>query len=54
MKTSIKVFTVDPEEKVGYIIEEAEKGWMYPIWRENEVYGYLFWLQHLCHAFLRG
>jgi len=44
----IRVFTVAPEDKVGYIVEKAEakKGWMYPIWREHELYGYLFELQH--------
>jgi len=47
-ETGIKVFTVAKEEKVGYIVEKAEskKGWMYPIWREHEVYGYLSELQH--------
>jgi len=47
-ETGIKVFTVAPEDKVGYIVEKAEakKGWMYPIWREHELYGYLFELQH--------
>jgi len=47
-ETGIKVFTVAKEQKVGYIVEKAEskKGWMHPIWREHEVYGYLFELQH--------
>jgi len=47
-ETGIKVFTVAPEDKVGYVVEKAEakKGWMYPIWREHELYGYLFELQH--------
>ncbi|MDH5687469.1 MAG: Gfo/Idh/MocA family oxidoreductase [Candidatus Bathyarchaeota archaeon] len=47
-ETGIKVFTVAPEDKVGYIVEKAEakKGWMYPIWREHELYGYLSELQH--------
>jgi len=47
-ETGIKVFTVAPEDKVGYIVEKAEakKGWMYPIWREHELYGYLFEMQH--------
>lgn len=55
-ETGIKVFTVAPEEKVGYIIEKAEakKGWMYPIWREHEVYGYLFELQHFISCILKG
>jgi len=47
-ETGIKVFTVAPEHRVGYIVEKAEakKGWMYPIWREHELYGYLSELQH--------
>jgi predicted dehydrogenase len=55
-ETGIKVFTVAPEEKVGYIIEKAEakKGWMYPICREHEVYGYLFELQHFISCILKG
>jgi len=40
-ETGIRVFTVAPEEKVGYVVEKAEakKGWMYPIWGEHEQYG---------------
>jgi len=55
-ETGIKVFTVAPEEKVGYIVEKAEvrKGWMYPIWREHEVYGYLFELQHFLESIVKG
>jgi len=55
-ETGIKVFTVATEEKVGYIIEKAEakKGWMYPIWREHEVYGYLFELQHFISCILKS
>jgi len=47
-ETGIRVFTVAPEEKVGYVVEKAEakRGWMYPIWREHELYGYLPELQH--------
>lgn len=47
-ETGIRVFTVAPEENVGYVVEKAEakKGWMYPIWREHELYGYLSELQH--------
>ncbi len=54
-KTGIEVFTVAPEEKVGYVVEKAEakKGWMYPIWREHEVYGYLFELQHFISCILK-
>jgi len=54
-ETGIKVFTVAPEEKVGYIVEKAEakKGWMYPIWREHELYGYLFELQHFISCILK-
>jgi len=55
-ETGIKVFTVAREEKVGYIVEKAEakKGWMYPIWREHEVYGYLFELQHFLSCIRTG
>jgi len=55
-ETGIKVFTVAPEEKVGYIVEKAEakKGWMYPIWREHELYGYLFELQHFISCIQKG
>jgi predicted dehydrogenase len=55
-ETGIRVFTVAPEDKVGYIVEKAEakKGWMYPIWREHELYGYLFELQHFVSCIQRG
>ncbi len=55
-ETGIRVFTVAPEDKVGYVIEKAEakKGWMYPIWREHEVYGYLFELRHFVSCILKG
>jgi len=55
-ETGIKVFTVAPEDKVGYIVEKAEakKGWMYPIWREHELYGYLFELQHFISCIQKG
>lgn len=51
-ETGIKVFTVAPEERVGYIVEKAEakKGWMFPIWREHELYGYLAELQHFTQS----
>ncbi|MHA1833327.1 MAG: Gfo/Idh/MocA family protein [Candidatus Baldrarchaeia archaeon] len=55
-ETGIKVFTVASENKVGYIVEKAEakKGWMYPIWREHEVYGYLSELKHFISCILEG
>ena len=55
-ETGVKIFTVASEEKVGYIIEKAEakKGWMHPIWREHEVYGYLFELQHFISRIIKG
>ncbi len=54
-ETGIKVFTVAAEDKVGYIVEKAEakKGWMYPIWREHELYGYLSELQHFISSIQR-
>ncbi len=47
-ETGIEVFTVAPEDKVGYIVEKAEakKGWMYPHWSENVTYGYFDELKH--------
>jgi len=55
-ETGIRAFTVAPEEKVGYIVEKAEvnKGWMYPIWREHELYGYLFELKHFISCIQKG
>jgi len=55
-ETGIKVFTVGPEDKVGYVVEKAEakKGWMYPIWREHELYGYLSELQHFISCVQKG
>ncbi len=55
-ETGIRVFTVAAEEKVGYVVEKAEvaRGWMYPIWREHELYGYLAELRHFVEAIGRG
>ncbi|MDH4221541.1 MAG: Gfo/Idh/MocA family oxidoreductase [Candidatus Bathyarchaeota archaeon] len=55
-ETGVKVFTIAPEQKVGYIVEKAEakRGWLYPVWREHEVYGYLFELQHFVTCLLNG
>ncbi|GBC71386.1 scyllo-inositol 2-dehydrogenase (NAD(+)) [Candidatus Calditenuaceae archaeon HR02] len=55
-ETGVRVFTVAPEERVGYVVEKAEvaRGWMYPIWREHELYGYLHELQHFIQAFSEG
>jgi len=55
-ETGIRVFTVAPEERVGYVVEKAEakKGWMYPIWREHEVYGYLAELKHFVTCIQKG
>jgi len=55
-ETGIRVFTVAQEQKVGYIVEKAEakKGWMYPIWREPEVYGYLSELKHFLSSIREG
>lgn len=54
-ETGIRMFTV-AEEKVGYIIEKAEvkKGWIYPVWREHQVYGYLDELKHFVESFTKG
>ena len=51
-ETGIRVFTVAPEDKVGYIVEKAEakKGWMCPMWREHEIYGYLAELSHFINC----
>ena len=55
-ETGVRVFTVAPKEKVGYIVEKAEveRGWMYPVWREHEVYGYLSELRHFISCILKG
>lgn len=55
-ETGIKVFTVAPEERIGYVVEKAEakKGWMFPTWREHQTYGYLGELQHFIDCFKRG
>ncbi|MCI4439513.1 Gfo/Idh/MocA family oxidoreductase [archaeon] len=55
-ETGIKMFTVAPEEKVGYVVEKAEakKGWLFPIWREHEIYGYLSELSHFVNSFING
>jgi len=55
-ETGIKMFTVAPEEKVGYIMEKAEAktGWIFPTWREHQTYGYLGELQHFIDCFRRG
>jgi predicted dehydrogenase len=55
-ETGIRVFTLAPEEKVGYIVEKADvkKGWMYPIWREHELYGYLSELGHFISCIQRS
>lgn len=47
-ETGMRVFTVAPEEKVGYIVEKAEakRGWFYPISLEHEAYGYLSEFRH--------
>jgi len=55
-ETGIKLFTIAPKDRVGYIVEKAEAkmGWMYPICREHEVYGYLFELQHFISSIIKG
>jgi len=55
-ETGLRVFTVAPEEKVSYVVEKAEakKGWMYPVWREHEIYGYLAELQHFTACIREG
>jgi predicted dehydrogenase len=55
-ETGVKIFTVASEKKVGYIAEktEATQGWMHPIWREHEIYGYLIELQHFLSCIIKG
>jgi len=55
-ETGLELFTVAPERRVGYIVEKAEAktGWMHPVWREHEVYGYLFELQHFVSCIQKG
>jgi len=54
-EAGIRVFTVASEEKVGYVVEKAEvkRGWMYPVWREYELYGYLFELEHFIYCIIK-
>lgn len=55
-ETGIKIFTVASEEAVDYVVEKAEakRGWMFPIWREYEVYGYLAELQYFLSSIAEG
>lgn len=55
-ETGTRVFTVAPEDKVGYIVEKAEakKGWFYPISREHEAYGYLSEFEHIFKCLQTG
>jgi predicted dehydrogenase len=55
-ETGVKMFTTAPEQKVGYIVEKAEvpRGWLYPIWNEFQLYGYLGELQHFIESFSQG
>ncbi len=55
-ETGMRVFTVAPEEKVGYVVEKAEakKGWFYPITLEHEMYGYLSEFQHFFNCLNTG
>lgn len=55
-ETGVRVFTLAPEERVGYVVEKAEvkRGWMYPIWRERELYGYLSELRHFISSIQKG
>lgn len=55
-ETGIRVFTVASEEAVDYVVEKAEakRGWMFPIWREHEVYGYLAELQYFLSCIAEG
>jgi len=54
-ETGMKVFTVAPEKKVGYVIEKAEvmKGWLLPLWGEYLIYGYYPELKHFIESFLK-
>lgn len=42
-ETGITVYTTAPEERSAYVVEKAEvkKGWLFPTWREHQLYGYL-------------
>jgi predicted dehydrogenase len=55
-ETGISLFTIAPEGKIDYIVEKAEakKGWMYPTWREHELYGYLFEFKHFIYCLQEG
>ncbi len=55
-ETGLKLFTVADESKVGYVVEksEAAKGWLYPIWREALLYGYVDELKDFTDSFAKG
>lgn len=55
-ETGIRMFTTAPDKKVGYVVEKAEvsRGWLHPIWREFELYGYLGELRHFVECFQHG
>jgi predicted dehydrogenase len=55
-QTGIRVFSVAAEEKAGYMAEKTEtkRGWMYPICREHEAFGYLFELEHFLSCISEG
>ena len=55
-ETGIRIFSVASEEKVSHVVEKSEtkRGWMYPVWREHEIYGYIFELKHFISQIIKG
>lgn len=55
-ETGMKIFSIASEDKVSHVVEKSEtnRGWMYPVWREYEVYGYLFELKHFISQMIKG
>jgi predicted dehydrogenase len=52
-ETGLRIFTTS---KVDYVVEKADVtgGWLYPTWREHELYGYLDEMKHFLDSFKRG
>ena len=55
-ETGIRIFSVASEDKMSHVVEKSEtkRGWMYPVWREHEIYGYLFELKHFINQIVKG
>ncbi|BBD73282.1 oxidoreductase [Sulfodiicoccus acidiphilus] len=54
-ETGMRLFTT-ASDKVDYVVEKADirGGWMYPVWREHELYGYLEEMRHFLTSMKAG